>query len=154
MCESESLSVISDSLGPYGSYSQWNYPGQNNGMGSRSLLQGIFPTQGPNSDLLISGGLFSSWATREAHLTIYNDMYLPYSIIQASFTGLNFPYCPHIQPFLPYNPWQSLIFLLSLWFYFFQNVILLESTVCSLFIVVSFTYWHAFKVLLCLLTPW
>ena len=98
-----------------------------------------------------AGGLFSSWATREAHWTMYNDMYLLYSIIQASFTGLNFPYGPHIQPFLPYNPWQSLIFLLSLWFYFFQNVILLESTVYSLFIVVSFTYWHAFKVPLCLL---
>ena len=29
-------------------YSQWNSPGQNTGVGSRSLLQGIFPTQGSN----------------------------------------------------------------------------------------------------------
>ena len=35
----------------YGLYSPWNSPGQNTGMGSSSLLQGIFPT---------------SWATREA----------------------------------------------------------------------------------------
>ena len=33
-------------------YSPWNSPGQNTGMGSRSLLQGIFPTQGSNPGLL------------------------------------------------------------------------------------------------------
>ena len=30
----------------------WNSPGQNTGVGSLSLLQGIFPTQGPNPGLL------------------------------------------------------------------------------------------------------
>ena len=30
----------------------WNSPGQNTGVGSCSLLQGIFPTQGSNSGLL------------------------------------------------------------------------------------------------------
>ena len=29
-------------------YSAWNSPGQNTGVGSLSLLQGIFPTQGSN----------------------------------------------------------------------------------------------------------
>ena len=29
-------------------YSPWNFPGQNTGVGSLSLLQGIFPTQGSN----------------------------------------------------------------------------------------------------------
>ena len=48
---SESLSVVSDSLWPHWLYSPWNSPGQNTGMGSLSLLQGIFPTQGSNSDL-------------------------------------------------------------------------------------------------------
>ena len=33
-------------------YSPWNSPGQNTGVDSLSLLQGIFPTQGSNSDLL------------------------------------------------------------------------------------------------------
>ena len=48
--ESESHSVASDSfLRPHGLYSPWNSPGQNAGVGSLSLLQGIFPTQGPNS---------------------------------------------------------------------------------------------------------
>ena len=29
----------------------WNSPGQNTGVGSLSLIQGIFPTQGLNPDL-------------------------------------------------------------------------------------------------------
>ena len=44
--ESESRSVMSDSLWPHGLYSPWNAPGQNTGVGTLSLLQGIFPTQG------------------------------------------------------------------------------------------------------------
>ena len=43
--ESESRSVVSDSLRPHGLCSPWNSPGQNTGVGSLSLLQGIFPTQ-------------------------------------------------------------------------------------------------------------
>ena len=50
--ESESHSVMSDSLRPHGLYSPWNSPGQNTGVGSLSLLQGIFPTQGSNPGLL------------------------------------------------------------------------------------------------------
>ena len=50
--ESESRSVVSDSLQPRGLYSPWNSPGQNTGVGSLSLLQGIFPTQGLNPALL------------------------------------------------------------------------------------------------------
>ena len=49
--ESESRSVMSDSLRPHGLYSPWNSPGQNTGVGSLSLLQGIFPTQGSNPGL-------------------------------------------------------------------------------------------------------
>ena len=37
---------------PHGLYSPWNSPGQNTGVGSLSLLQGIFPTQGSNPGLL------------------------------------------------------------------------------------------------------
>ena len=48
---SESYSVVSDYLQPYGLYSPWNSPGQNIGMCSLSLLQGVFPTQGSNPGL-------------------------------------------------------------------------------------------------------
>ena len=43
--ESEIHSVRYDSLWPHGPYSPWYSPGQNTGVGSLSLLQGIFPTQ-------------------------------------------------------------------------------------------------------------
>ena len=49
---SESRSVVSDSLQPHKLYSPWNSPGQNTGVGSLSLLQGIFLTQGLNSSFL------------------------------------------------------------------------------------------------------
>ena len=42
--ESEGCSVVFISLPPNGLYSPWNFPGQNTGVGSCSLLQGIFPT--------------------------------------------------------------------------------------------------------------
>ena len=49
--ESESYSVVSDFLRPYGLCSPWNSPGQNTEVGNPSLLQGIFPTQGSNPGL-------------------------------------------------------------------------------------------------------
>ena len=42
---------MSDCLQPYGLYSPWNSPGQDTVVGSLSLLQGIFPTQGSNPGL-------------------------------------------------------------------------------------------------------
>ena len=51
MVNSESRSVVSDSLWLRGLYSPWNSPGQNTGVGSLSLLQEIFPTQGSNPGL-------------------------------------------------------------------------------------------------------
>ena len=49
--ESKSRSIVSNSLQPRGPYNPWNSPGKNTGVGSLSLLQGIFPTQGSNPDL-------------------------------------------------------------------------------------------------------
>ena len=48
--ESESRSVVSDSLQPHGC--PWNSLDQNTGVSSLSLLQGIFPTQESNPGLL------------------------------------------------------------------------------------------------------
>ena len=50
--EIESCPVVSDSLLPQGLHSPWNSPGQNTGVGSVFLLQGVFPTQGLNPGLL------------------------------------------------------------------------------------------------------
>ena len=56
LCVWESLSVVSDSFQPHGLeparlLCTWNSPGQNTGVCSHSLLQGIFPTQGSNPGL-------------------------------------------------------------------------------------------------------
>ena len=53
--ERESFSVVSDSLRPHWLCSPLNSPGQNTGVGSLSLLQGIFPTQRLNPSLLHCG---------------------------------------------------------------------------------------------------
>ena len=44
-------SIVCNSWGPHGLYSPWNSLGQNTGVGSHSLLQGTFPTQGLNPGL-------------------------------------------------------------------------------------------------------
>ena len=55
--QSVSCSVMPDSLWPHGLdltrlLCSWNSPGKNTGVGSHSLLQEIFPTQGSNLGLL------------------------------------------------------------------------------------------------------
>ena len=52
---SKSHSVVSDSLPLHGLASPQNSPSQNIGVGSLSLLQGTFPTQGSNPGLLHCG---------------------------------------------------------------------------------------------------
>ena len=51
LSESESHSVVFNPLQLQGLYSPWNSPGQNTGVGSRSLLRGIFPIQELNQGL-------------------------------------------------------------------------------------------------------
>ena len=48
--------------------SPWNSLGQNTGVGSLSLLQGILPTRVWTQVSHIAGGFFTSWATGEAEL--------------------------------------------------------------------------------------
>ena len=78
---SESHSVVCSSLRPHGLNSPWNSPGQDSGVGSLSLLQGIFPIQGSNQVSRIAGGFFTNWATWEAHysLLIREERALPAS---------------------------------------------------------------------------
>ena len=63
---SESHSVVSDSLGPYGLYSPWNSPGQNIGVCSLSLLQVISQPRNQTQVSCIAGRFLTSWATRKA----------------------------------------------------------------------------------------
>ena len=59
--ESESCSVMSAPLWPHGLYSPWNSPDQNTGVGSLSLLQGIFQTQESNWGLLHCRKILYNW---------------------------------------------------------------------------------------------
>ena len=62
----ESHSVVSNSLRPHGLYSPWNSPGQTSGVGSLSLLQGIFLTQESNWGLLHCRQILYQLSHREA----------------------------------------------------------------------------------------
>ena len=55
----KSLSRVRLFATPWTTYSPWDSPGQNTGVGSLSLLPGIFPTQGqkPRSPTLQAGSL-------------------------------------------------------------------------------------------------
>ena len=96
---------MSDSLQPQGLYSPWNSPDQNTGVGSLSLLQGIFPTQDGTQASRIAGGFggfFTSWATREKGLRcgmlsfyrLMNGWIILFQARGADFQGLD-----HRAPF-------------------------------------------------------
>ena len=73
--ETESRSVLSYSLRPHGLQparllDPWNSPGQNTGVGSHSILQGIFPAQGLNPGLLHCWWILYCLSHREALKTM------------------------------------------------------------------------------------
>ena len=49
----------------------WDFPSKNTRVGCHSLLQGIFPTQGSNTNLLHCRWILYSWAAREAREEVY-----------------------------------------------------------------------------------
>ena len=75
--ECVNCSVVSDSLRPNEQWSArllspWMFQGKNIGVGSHSLLQGIFPTQGQNPGLLLAGRF---WATREGLTLLVYELF-------------------------------------------------------------------------------
>ena len=91
--ESESCSVVSNSLQPYGLYSPGNSPSQNPGVGSLSLLQGIFPTQRSNPGLLHCRQILYSLRppgkpknTRLVSLSLLQWIFLTLSMLQSNVT--------------------------------------------------------------------
>ena len=63
--ESQKVTQSCPALRPHGPYSPWHSPGQNSGVGSLSLLQGIFPTQELKRGLLHCRRILYNWAIRE-----------------------------------------------------------------------------------------
>ena len=85
-----SHSVMSDFLWPHRLYSPWNSLGQNTGVVSLSLLQGIFPIQVSR----IAGRFFTSCATREPQ-EYWNGEPIP-SPVDLPSTGIK-PVFPTLQ---------------------------------------------------------
>ena len=103
-------SVLSDSLRPHGLYSPWKSPGQNTGVGSCSLLQGIFPTAGikPRSPLFAQGGCPLVTGVRDPSGFLLfqkgKGLYCPLKCCSPGFTSsFNQPWGPSIWAvlFLP-----------------------------------------------------
>ena len=69
-CCIESCSVVSSSWQPHVPYSPWNSLGLNTGVGSLSLLQGIFPTQGSNSGLPHCRQILHHLSHQKAHFSL------------------------------------------------------------------------------------
>ena len=80
-------SVMSNSLRPHGLYSPWNSPGQNTGVGSLSLLQGIFPTQGSNLGLFMGGG-----ELKVLYSAILSSLFGYFQILSPTKMGSNPPF--------------------------------------------------------------
>ena len=80
---------MSDSLRPHGLYSLWNSPGQNTGVGSVSLLQRTFPTQGSIPGLLRCRWILDqvshkgSLSTGEGGLSLLQRIFLTQELNQA-----------------------------------------------------------------------
>ena len=76
-------SVVSNSLQPHPPLSPtrllcpWDFPGKNVGVGSPSLLQGIFPNQGSNPGLLHSRQILNLRGTKEAPGDHYFLVFIP-----------------------------------------------------------------------------
>ena len=58
----------------HGLYSPWNSLDQNTGVGSFSLFQGIFPTQGSNPDLLHCRQILYQLSQKESPLYIFASL--------------------------------------------------------------------------------
>ena len=121
--ERESHSVVSDSLWPHGLYSPWNSPGQNTGVDSLSLLQGIFPTQGLNPGLPHCRQILYQMSHNGSHKEIKEDQKTVCSTI-----------------LILWHIWKILMRRYSWWFY--QKVeIVNELFIVPLFFVVElFSY--------------
>ena len=85
---------MSNSLWPHELYSLWNSPGQNTGVGSHSLLQGIFSTQWSNT-----GRLHCRWIPYQlSHNGVSNTFVIPWTIAHQAPLFMGFPR----QAYLPF----------------------------------------------------
>ena len=76
---------MSYSLRPHERHIPWNSPGQNTGVGSLSLLQGVVPTQGSNPGLPHYRWILYQLSQREAQREKVGD--LPPKILKSAWVA-------------------------------------------------------------------
>ena len=97
-------------------YSPWNFPGQNTGVGSLSLLQGVCSTQGSNPGLLSwNHKSLTHWTTREVprDSSFYaipgrNSVWFCWTIYVSQFVGDSLQDAPRISMLCVHIPWVIL----------------------------------------------
>ena len=94
-------------LWPHGLYSSWNSPGQNTGVGSLSLLQGVFPNQGSNQGLLYSRWILYQVSYQRSSSDVSTYCYL----LKCKFSkgrdfALSAAVCPALRIVLSYSRCQ------------------------------------------------
>ena len=78
---------------PPGSSVHWDSPGKNTGVGCHTLLQGIFPTQGSNTHLLLGRWVLFHWGAGKgpAGLPVHSRLPLHLTLPPCTFLTLSSP---------------------------------------------------------------
>ena len=109
--ESESCSVVSDSMQPHGLYSPWNSPGQDTGRVAVPFSR--VSSQAPDwtQVFLIEGGFFTSWATGKPKDTGVGSLSLLQGIFPTPESNQGLLHCRQILYQLSYqgSPWGLFI---------------------------------------------
>ena len=101
---------MSNSLQPHGLYSPSTPPGQNTGMGSCSLLQGIFPTQGSNPGFPHCRQILYQMSHQGREALRYSSVQVSRSVVSNSVI----PWTAARQPSLSITNSWSLLKLMSI----------------------------------------
>jgi len=107
---SENCSVVADSLWPHGLCNPWNSPGQNTGVGSCSLFQGICTTQGLNPGLSLQADLLPAEPPGKPKNTKVGSL----SLLQRIFPNQELNQCLLHCRWIQFSSVQSLI---HVWFF-------------------------------------
>ena len=116
--ESESCSVVSDSMQPHGLYSPWNSPGQDTGRVAVPFSQVSSQPPDWTQVFLIEGGFFTSWATGKPKDTGVGSLSLLQGIFPTPESNQGLLHCRQILYQLSYqgSPWGLFILKkLNIW---------------------------------------
>ena len=103
LCDKVKVAEWCPTLRPHGLYGPWNSPGQNTGVGSHSLLQGIFPTQGLNPALLHCRRILYQLSHKGSLTTGVGSLSLLQQVFPTQELNQGLPHCRQILCQLSYQ---------------------------------------------------